>query len=63
MQDKHCYMADVKVSRIGITAAGLEWMDGDFNLEIDYIGLEFNPYHTEESAYEMYKVPSFIVGT
>lgn len=63
IQDKHCYMSQTRVSRIGITAVGLDWMDGEFNLEIDYIGVENNPYHTEESAYEMYKVPSFIVGT
>ncbi|XP_031624576.1 complex I intermediate-associated protein 30, mitochondrial [Contarinia nasturtii] len=63
VQDKHCYMSSIQVSRIGITAAGLNWMDGEFNLEIDYIGVEYNPYHTEETAYEMYKVPSYIVGT
>lgn len=56
-------MSDIKVSQIGITAAGLNWMDGEFNLEIDYIGVEHNPYHTEESAYEMYKTPDYVVGT
>lgn len=56
-------MSETRVSRIGITAAGLNWMDGEFNLEIDYIGVEYNPYHTEETAYEMYKVPNFIAGT
>lgn len=56
-------MSDIRVSRIGITAVGLNWMDGEFNLEIDYIGVENNPCHTEESAYEMYKVKPFIAGT
>lgn len=56
-------MPDFRVSRFGITAAGMEFMDGEFNLEIDYIGLEFNANHTEKFAYEMYRVPSFIVGT
>lgn len=56
-------MAENRVSRIGITAVGLDWMDGEFNLEIDYIGVENNPYHTEKFAYEMYKVPNFVVGT
>ncbi|XP_055324350.1 complex I intermediate-associated protein 30, mitochondrial-like [Sitodiplosis mosellana] len=63
IQDKHCYMSNIRVSRIGITAVGLNWMDGEFNLEIDYIGVENNPYHTEESSYEMYRVPNFIAGT
>lgn len=56
-------MSEIRVSRIGITAVGLNWMDGEFNLEIDYIGVENNPYHMEETAYEMYKVPNFIAGT
>lgn len=56
-------MTNTRVSRVGITAVGLEWMDGEFNLEIDYIGVENNPYHREESAYELYKAPSFVIGT
>lgn len=63
VQDKQCFMPDFRVSRFGITAAGMDFMDGAFNLEIDYIGLELNLNHTEEFAYEMYKVPNFIVGT
>lgn len=56
-------MPCIRVSRIGITAVGLDWMDGEFNLEIDYIGVENNPYHKEESAYELYKLPNFVAGT
>lgn len=56
-------MSNIRVSRIGITAVGLDWQDGEFNLEIDYIGVENNPYHTEESAYELYKAPNFVMGT
>lgn len=56
-------MPSFRVSRIGITAASLDMTDGDFNLEIDYIGVEFNPSHDEEFAYEMYKVPNFVIGT
>lgn len=43
--------------------AGLNCMDGDFSLEIDYIGLEYDPVNAEDFAYEMYRVPNFIVGT
>lgn len=56
-------MSNIRVSRIGFTAVGLDWQDGEFNLEIDYIGVENNPYHNEESAYEMYKAPNFVIGT
>lgn len=56
-------MDSTRVSRIGITAVGLDWMDGEFNLEIDYIGVEHNQYHNEESAYELYKAPDFVMGT
>lgn len=48
-----------KVSSFGITAARYQ---GPFSLEIDYIGLEYDPNHTEDFAYEMYSLPRFIVG-
>lgn len=38
-------------------------MDGEFNLGIDYIVVENNPYHKEETAYEIYKLPNFIAST
>lgn len=63
VQDKHHVMESTRVARIGITAVGLDWMDGEFNLELDYIGVEFNPYHSEQSAYEMYKAPNFVMGS
>lgn len=51
------------MSSVGITVAGLNFMDGAFSLEIDYIGLEYDPVNDEQFAYEMYRVPNFIVGT
>lgn len=57
------FMPSFRVSRIGITAVSLDFTDGDFNLEIDYMGVEWNPSHDEEFAYEMYRVPNFVVGT
>ncbi|RZF40364.1 hypothetical protein LSTR_LSTR008794 [Laodelphax striatellus] len=32
-------------------------IEGPFKLEIDYIGVELDPNHSETSAYEMYKLP------
>lgn len=48
-----------KVSSFGITAARYP---GKFSLEIDYIGLEYDPSFTEEFAYEMYDLPQDSVG-
>lgn len=62
IQDKQCELIGSRVSRFGITAAGLIDTDGPFSLEIDYIGLDYDPNHNEEFAYEMYQVPKFIVG-
>ena len=49
-----------RITSFGITAGDKN--NGPFRLEIDYIGLERDPTHTEISAYEQYKVPSFYAG-
>ncbi|KAL1501063.1 hypothetical protein ABEB36_006461 [Hypothenemus hampei] len=49
-----------KISSFGISAQDRH--GGRFNLEIDYIGLEYDPKHVEEFAYEMYKVDKGIVS-
>jgi NADH dehydrogenase [ubiquinone] 1 alpha subcomplex assembly factor 1 len=45
---------------MGISAG--DKINGPFHLEIDYIGLEFDPSHKESFAYEMYRMPRYIVG-
>ncbi|XP_030764685.1 complex I intermediate-associated protein 30, mitochondrial [Sitophilus oryzae] len=61
IQDNQGWIPLDKVSSFGITA--VERYAGEFSLEIDYIGLEYDPSHTEEFAYEMYKLPSGIANT
>jgi len=64
VQDKQCPLPRNSVSSLGITAASRNLMDGDFSLEIDYIGLEWDPINEEEFAYEMYRLESpYIAGT
>jgi len=46
-----------------ISVAAKKGMDGPFGLEIDYVGLEYDPSHREEFAYEMYQTPKYIVAT
>jgi len=50
-----------RISAFGITAQDRH--GGDFSLEIDYIGLEYDPRHVEEFAYEQYQTESGIAGT
>ncbi|KAJ8980185.1 hypothetical protein NQ317_011430 [Molorchus minor] len=61
IQDRQQPIPLNKITSFGITAG--ERYAGDFSLEIDYIGLEYDPNHTEEFAYEMYQMPKYIVGT
>lgn len=61
IQDKQCPIPLHRVTNFGITLG--DKINGPFQLEIDYIGLEYDPNHYEEFAYEMYKTDKFIVGT
>ncbi|XP_046992168.1 complex I intermediate-associated protein 30, mitochondrial [Schistocerca americana] len=61
LQDKQCPIPLDKVTNVGISLG--DKINGPFSLELDYIGLEFDPSHTEEFAYEMYQTPKFLVGS
>ncbi|XP_022191985.1 complex I intermediate-associated protein 30, mitochondrial [Nilaparvata lugens] len=43
------------ISNVSLTM--VDRIEGPFKLEIDYIGVELDPNHTEETAYEMYQLP------
>lgn len=60
IQDIQCPLPKNKVTSFGISAG--DRFNGEFQLEIDYIGVEFDPNHTEEFAYEMYQVPKHMVA-
>ncbi|KAI1292891.1 Complex I intermediate-associated protein 30, mitochondrial [Halotydeus destructor] len=55
VQDKQCALNLSDISGYGISI--MDRNTGPYSLEIDYIGLENDPSHTEEFAYEMYYVP------
>ncbi|PZC75498.1 hypothetical protein B5X24_HaOG206039 [Helicoverpa armigera] len=60
LQDKQNRMRFDKVTHFGISCG--DKINGRFDLEIEYVGLEFDPTHEEEFAYEMYKTDKYIVG-
>ncbi|XP_023940002.1 complex I intermediate-associated protein 30, mitochondrial [Bicyclus anynana] len=60
IQDKQSRMRLDRVTHFGISCG--DKIDGPFNLELEYIGLEFDPTHDEDFAYEMYKTDRYIVG-
>lgn len=63
VQDKQTALPLNRISNFGISVGARVGTEGPFNLEIDYIGLEFDPLHTEEFAYELYKMPKYTVAT
>lgn len=60
LQDKQNRIRYDKITHFGIACG--DKINGRFDLEIEYIGLEFDPTHDEEFAYEMYKTDKYIVG-
>jgi len=63
IQDRQGPIALDRITNFGFSVAAKNNYNGPFSLEIDYVGLEFDPTHREEFAYEMYKTPNYIVGT
>lgn len=63
MQDRQTPIKLNRVTHFGISVGARGGHDGPFSLEVDYIGLEFDPKHREEFAYEMYQMPKYMVAT
>ncbi|CRK88429.1 CLUMA_CG002237, isoform A [Clunio marinus] len=63
VQDKQVAFPVDRVTSVGFSVSGRAGYDGNFSLEVDYIGLEFDPHETEDFAYETYKVDKYIVQT
>lgn len=63
IQDRQGAIPLNKVSNFGVTVTAKGSHDGAFQLEIDYIGLEFDPANTERFAYEMYNMPKYTIAT
>lgn len=61
VQDRQFPIPLNKVTNFGISVG--DKINGPFNLEIDYIGLEYDPNHHEDFAYEMYQTDKYIVAT
>jgi hypothetical protein len=49
------------VENIGITI--MDSVEGNFSLEIDFIGLVRDSNAVEDHSYEMYKTPKFVGNT
>nr|XP_022920094.1 complex I intermediate-associated protein 30, mitochondrial [Onthophagus taurus] len=60
IQDRQFPLATDKVTNFSISLG--DKVNGPFSLEIQYIGVEFDPDHREEFAYELYQADKYIVG-
>ncbi|KAM7361047.1 complex I intermediate-associated protein 30 [Cochliomyia hominivorax] len=63
IQDRQQAIQLNRITHFGFSVAAKNGMDGPFSLEIDYVGLEFDPTHREEFAYEMYQTSKYIAAT
>jgi NADH dehydrogenase [ubiquinone] 1 alpha subcomplex assembly factor 1 len=63
VQDLQTQIPLNRITHLGFSVSSRGGYQGNFSLEIDYVGLEYDPAHTEEFAYEMYKADKFIVAT
>lgn len=63
VQDRQGPIKLNRVTHFGFSVGAKKGMDGPFGLEIDYVGVEFDPNHTEVFAYEMYKTDKYIAAT
>jgi hypothetical protein len=59
IQDHQIRIPQDRIASFGIAAAKV---DGPFALEVDYVGVEYDPAYDEEFAYETYSIPKFIAG-
>lgn len=63
VQDLQTSLPLHRVTHLGFAVSGRGGYAGKFGLEIDYIGLEYDPAITEDFAYEMYKMDKYIIAT
>ena len=63
VQDRQFPIPLSRITNLGFSVGARGGHEGPFNLEIDYIGVEFDPSHQETFAYEMYKQQKYIVAT
>lgn len=60
MQDRQDPLPIDGVNSIGISV--VDQNNGPFQLELDYIGVVYDPSHSEEFAYEMYLFENEVRG-
>lgn len=63
IQDNQCPLNTQRISSVSFSVGAKGGTDGPFGLEIAYVGLEYDPNHMEEFAYEMYMMPKNLAAT